>query len=94
MDKVYYLEHLFLMTLFAFKYFNENLRTESLVVLKYMLRLSTAVPDHKVSIALFHQQGLLHRFMGNPLGAIRSFEKIRDAAEDIGDCFKEVTAYY
>jgi hypothetical protein len=55
MDKVYYLEHLFLMTLFAFKYFNENLRTESLVVLKYMLRLSTAVPDHKVSIAIFHQ---------------------------------------
>jgi len=32
--------------------------------------------------------------MGNHLGAIRSFEKIRDAAEDIGDCFKEVTAYY
>jgi hypothetical protein len=62
-------------------------------MLQYMLRLSTVVPDHKISIALFCQQGMLHRFFDNEYGAIRSFQRMRDVAEDIRDSDSEIEAY-
>ena len=49
-DKIYYLEHLFLMTMMAVKYFFDGAKTECLLTVQYMLRLSTVVPDHKLSI--------------------------------------------
>lgn len=53
-DKYYYLENVLVMILLSFKCFVENQKTESLVMLKYMLRITTEVPDHRISIALFH----------------------------------------
>jgi tetratricopeptide (TPR) repeat protein len=65
MDKVTFLTHMLLMVLLAMKFFFAEKENECLVVFKYMLRLSTIVPDHKATIALFNHQGLLHTFYGN-----------------------------
>jgi tetratricopeptide (TPR) repeat protein len=83
-----------LMVLLAMKFFFAEKENECLVVFKYMLRLSTIVPDHKATIALFNHQGLLHTFYGNLSGALLSFQKMRDAAEDIHDFVQEIDAYY
>lgn len=52
-DKAYYLDNILLMAVLGFKCFIETQQTESLIMLKYMLRLSTEVPDHRTTIALF-----------------------------------------
>jgi tetratricopeptide (TPR) repeat protein len=79
MDKVYYLEQMFLMLNLAMKSFFENMKNEALNLCKYMLRLSTLVPDHRLT---------------KLSGALLSFQKMRDAAEDIHDFVQEIDAYY
>lgn len=73
LDKVFYIEQLFLMLSLALRYFFDKLPIECLLVFKYMLRLSTSVPDHRLTIALFKQQGMLHSYMANYVGAVKSF---------------------
>lgn len=78
----------------AIRYFFEGGKIECLQLYKYMLRLAVVVPDHKLAIALFKHQGILHRFYNNVDGSVSAFQKMRDAAEDIGDFNQEIEAYY
>lgn len=89
-DKVYFLEHMLVMTAFSIESFIDKKKIDTLVMLKYMLRLAAAVPDHKIVIALFRLQGLILRSMGCSDGALASFKQMRDAAEDIGDTAAEI----
>lgn len=83
-----------LMLIVAFKCNLDNQMNECLVMIGYMLRLSTAVPDYRISIMLFRLQGEVHRTSCNLSGAITSFQSMRNAAEDIGDGLSETEAYY
>lgn len=94
MDKVFYIEQLFLMTMLGLKFFFENKKNSTLNLFKYMLRLATIVPDHKLAIALFKYQGALLSYYGNLEGALRSYQKMRDTAEDIADFSSEIDAYH
>jgi hypothetical protein len=75
------------------KCFMENEKVECLLVLVYMQRLASQVPDHKLCIALFRHQGIFCRNIQNYEGSLRSFQRMRDAAEDCGDHLSEMEAY-
>ena len=60
-DKQYFMQTMFLLQLFAMKCFMENEKVECLLVLIYMERLASQVPDHKLCIALFRHQGVFCR---------------------------------
>lgn len=81
LDKLFYLENLLLMLIFALKVFMEKKNTECLIMVKYMVRLPLQVPDYQMSIQVLQLQGMLHAYQWNMQGALKSFSMMRDAAE-------------
>ncbi len=62
----------------------ERKNIESLAIVRHMLKLSILGGDssRRLTIQLLEHQGILHVALQNFKGAVRSFEKMRDVAED------------
>jgi len=62
----------------------ERKNIESLTIVRIMLKLSVLSGDRSrlLTIKLLEHQGTLHLALQNFKGALKSFEKMRDVAED------------
>ena len=62
----------------------ERKNIESLTIVRHMLKLSIIGGDssRRLTIQLLEHQGTLHLALQNFKGALKSFEKMRDVAED------------
>lgn len=67
---------------FAEKCYHDGERAEVLYAFRELLRVALQVPDHKLVIATYEHLGIMNRNTQNFTGAIKSFQKMRDAAED------------
>lgn len=64
-----------------------------LLSLKEMLKLACFVPDKKMACKIYEHQGICNLSIGNFAGALKSFEKMRDTAEDAKFPKFEMSAY-
>lgn len=66
---------------------------ETLIAMKYACKLAVRIPDYKLSMELFEHQGVLNKAINNFTGAIRSFQRMRDVAEECTDREYEMKSY-
>ena len=64
-----------------------------LLALKEMQKLACFVPDKKLAVKIYEHQGICNLSIGNYAGALKSFEKMRDIAEDAKFAKSEMAAY-
>jgi len=92
-EKIAFIQASLTCTYFSMKCFMEGLKIEVLEPLNELACIALQVPDHSIACSVYEIIGIFNKTIGNHLGAMSAFHRLRDISQDYHDKVTEMEAY-